>query len=567
LRGLVSLTVVLCFALGGCGKNESTSATPDASVNEPMPAAPADLLAEGVVPTPDSSWGKLQRAVGGTIGLVPSTLGGLITALGGVDSSVALEIDGMAPAYFAASGSPSDPSWVVVSHLRDARHARAELAIGDGGRFKAKEAHGMTVLVPVGLSNVVVALDRDRLLVAKREDDLDKLGAYAARTLPQKPVPNAGLVATIPESGVRALSTALGDTWSSFAKSAGAQEKDLRDKHGGKQADFADTEALLAIADGFVKARVSEIADVSGSTITVDFDDTGLHVTSLMHPKDGDGPAKKLLTEMTTGDAEPLLASTGDARASFLVRASGKSRGDQATALTDMLARGLGARLGDADKKSASAIARGWEKGAGEATVVSLPAAASRVVLVRSKLEPAGGEAAMKDAIAAVPPFLRAKAVSDPLAIKSVDVGERDLPAAGKPAGGGKANVVNLLRAPPKPEPGKSPRLLPPAGVASTFVDGAVVMAIGDEPFDVLSHGARPDRTLGDDPLLAGPLRALGNEAAFVVLWQPLKLEPSHLGEPPAPVVVAWGKRGGDALLRVDASLGLMKDLSKKGGF
>jgi hypothetical protein len=103
--------------------------------------------------------------------------------------------------------------------------------------------------------------------------------------------------------------------------------------------------------------------------------------------------------------------------------------------------------------------------------------------------------------------------------------------------------------------------------VASTFVDGNVVVAIGDEPFDVLSHGARPERTLGDDPLLAAPLRALGNEAAFVVLWQPLKLEPSHLGEPPAPVVIAWGKRGGDALLRVDASLGLMKDLSKKGGF
>ena len=102
-------------------------------------------------------------------------------------------------------------------------------------------------------------------------------------------------------------------------------------------------------------------------------------------------------------------------------------------------------------------------------------------------------------------------------------------------------------------------------GMASVIDSGSAFLALGEDPGAVLLSGVHPARKLGDDALLAAPINALGNEVSVVVLAQPLKLEPTHLGEPAAPGVLTLGKRGSDAMIRLDVSLGLLKSLSKRG--
>jgi hypothetical protein len=200
----MTLSALGVFALGCKGAPPA----PVAEKEVPPPSAPADLLGWAVVPTPDRSWGRLQRGIGGSLGLIPSTMGGLVTALGGIDSSLSPEVDGQAPAFVACSGTSDDMAWVISLHLRDARHARAEL--GDGGHFKTREGHGMTILVPREPTAFTVAFDGDRMVLARRESDLDALGAYASRALPRNPVPSSALVAEIPHSGMAAFTGALG---------------------------------------------------------------------------------------------------------------------------------------------------------------------------------------------------------------------------------------------------------------------------------------------------------------------------------------------------------------------
>lgn len=517
----------------------------------PPPPAPGDLLGWAIVPTPDASWGKLQRAIGGSLGLIPSTMGGLVTALGGIDGSLSPEVDGHAPAFVACSGTADDMAWVVSLHLRDARHARAEL--GDGGHFRTREAHGMTMLVPPpgASSSYAVAFDGDRLLLARREADLDVLGMYASRTLPKTPAPSSAIVAEIPRTGMAAFTGALGGAWKDLLESAKKSEKAQREQHGGKQADFADTEAVLALADEFVGARTKELSDFARALLTVDAADDGLHAVMLVTPQDGQGPSRDFVSGLGVGDAQPLVSSWGDARASILLHTTPASRKAHAQVLTDALTRALGGRLTEPGKKELGTVLHAWEAGVSDSLVVSLPSATSGAVLAKVGVS---DEKLVKEALTAVPPLLGEKAFSAPLGVTQTVTAKKDI------TGGGSADVLTWTRVADKKR-GVKPGTL---GVASALDSGSAFVALGEDPLPVLLAGVHPERKLGDDNLLSGPLNALGSDVSVVVLAQPLKLEPTHLGEPAAPGLLALGKRGGDAMIRVDVSLGLLKAFSKK---
>ncbi len=534
------------LGLGGC---KDAPPPPPAEKEPATPPPPADLLGWAVIPTPDTSWGKLQRAVGGSLGLIPSTMGGLVTALGGIDSSLSPEVDGRAPAFVACSGTADDMAWVISLHLRDARHARAEL--GDGGHFRTRDAHGMTILVPVQSTQFTVAFDGDRMLLARRESDLDALGVYASRTLPKGPVPGNALVAEIPRSGMAAFTGALAGAFKDLADGARASEKAQREHHGGKQADFADTEAVLGIADEFVGARTKELSDFAHAKLTLDTGDDGVHAVMLVTPQDGAGPSRDFVSGLAVGDATPLVSSWADARASILVRTTPASRKAHAQVVSDALARALGARLTDTGKKEMGAVLHAWESGVSDALVVSLPSATSGAVLAKVGVS---DQKLVKDALVAVPPLLAEKAFAAPLGVTQTVSAKKDI------TGGGSADVLTWSRVADKKRGIKAAAL----GVASAMDSGSAFLALGEDPLPVLLSGVHPERKLGDDSLLAAPLTALGSEVSVVVLAQPLKLDPGHLGEPAAPGLLALGRRGADALIRVDLSLGLLKGFSRK---
>src|SRR5690606_10096205 len=102
--------------------------------------------------------------------------------------------------------------------LADPRHAHMALVVAENARYTAEEREGLTVLLPEGGANgSSAALTRGGyLLLARRPEALSTLGAYAARTLPTRPLPEGALVAEVPRSAIeRGLAPRLAALWAS----------------------------------------------------------------------------------------------------------------------------------------------------------------------------------------------------------------------------------------------------------------------------------------------------------------------------------------------------------------
>jgi hypothetical protein len=93
--------------------------------------------------------------------------------------------------------------------------------------------------------------------------------------------------------------------------------------------------------------------------------------------------------------------------------------------------------------------------------------------------------------------------------------------------------------------------------------DGELLVAAGEHASKLLGSAAAPPTRLGDDPRIAAALAALGSDASFTLVTEPLRLDAtrgaSH--EAAAALVFAWGRRGGDAWARVDAADELLREL------
>ena len=116
---ILVLAIAGCDGCSGCGKEQNASQ--DAALEPPIPA-PAGVLAEAVLATPDATWTRFQRGVGGLLAIMAPTLGGLAASVAGAEPALGQEIDGGAPAYGVIGGSP--PSLVLCMHARNASRAK-----------------------------------------------------------------------------------------------------------------------------------------------------------------------------------------------------------------------------------------------------------------------------------------------------------------------------------------------------------------------------------------------------------------------------------------------------------
>src|SRR5438105_3001503 len=101
------ILVAVVLASTACSKCGSQPEPGAADAAEAAVQAPPDLLADLYVSTPNASWGKLQRGVGGAIGILPPGIGGMVCTACGMDFSFADEIDGTSPAYGVIAGDPA----------------------------------------------------------------------------------------------------------------------------------------------------------------------------------------------------------------------------------------------------------------------------------------------------------------------------------------------------------------------------------------------------------------------------------------------------------------------------
>ncbi len=545
--------LVLAVGITACRRSHVEAGEAPSAVAEPPVPVPEGMLAEAVLASPNAMWSRVQRGVGGALGMMPSTFGGLVCALGGLDPGLGPEIDGGAPAYLVLAGGVDAPSFVLAVHLVDPRHARAALAEGDVARFTAREAAGMTVLSAKGAASpVALGLTRGGFLILAREvADLERVAPYAYRTLPTRPLPASDLTVDVPGAALRgAVRAKLSASWDAFKAEKLEQDRSLRAQHGGRAPDFGDPRALMASLEGIVQRRLAEVGDLASARLALDAEPAAMHAVVTLRPADGDGPARAAINAMRTGDLAPLLASPADAPLAFVWRDDPASRARDASDLEGAVARVLGARMSADDARKLHTALDDGSKGRGEwiSAALAWRGPARGIALRASATDAERLSRAVREGLELV----RAPAFREPLramlGLGDVTLGPLPL---GLGTGDGLATFTTDARS--------RARLT----LAWTASRGELRAALGEDAVALLAAG--PARALSDEPAVRAMLAPIEATATFALVAQPLRLASGHDGAPAEPIVVAWGRRDGDAWARVDAADALVRELIRSG--
>lgn len=576
LRVALFAIVVSLASLGGCSSCEKKDEK--AAVPEVPAPAPADLLADVYAMSPNTSWSRLQRGIGGAVGILPATLPGIIGFMAELDPRIGNEIDGGAPIYAVLAGDPAHPAFCIAMKLVDPRRARMLLTDGETALFNVREepapAGQLTHLVPKTRVEradkkqpaVSALTNNGYIAVGKVPEDLSKLAAYATRTLPGRTLPkDAAIVADVPRSAVATvLAPKLESAWSDAKGFLLMEDERMRGEHGGRAPDFGDPKAIVAALDAVVGRRIAVFRDLERVRFALDVSDDAVVLTSTMTPVAGDGAAKKWVQSMRVGDAAALLGLPATSLVAISLRDTEEDRVAQAAEMEKAIASSLGERLKEPDAKRVHEALDDWTKGRDETLAIAYSVEEPTGTFITTRARDA--EAANRS-VRAVVDLAKASPFKEMLHVKDVTMSSEEVP------GFGKVQIAKLAReAVAKPPPGlKAPpgdagaRVLsaPPAGVAWSTEGGNVSLGLGTEPLVAFKTGARPDKKLRDDPLVARFASSVGANASTFAVIQPLRYDAkrAHLGA--APVAIAVTRRDGDAILRLELSDALLRELSR----
>ncbi|MBS2013978.1 MAG: hypothetical protein JST00_13900 [Deltaproteobacteria bacterium] len=573
-------TTMAAVSCSKCGENAEAQDAASA-VLPPVPA-PEGLLADIYVPAPNVVWQKVQRGIGGPVGILPSSAGGIVSMGLGLDPLVANEIDGAAPLFAVLAGDPSAPSWAIAFRLADARKARSVLADGEMARFSSREREGMTELVPkegTTPPQAAIAITKSSYLVlGKSAADLERLVPYVTRTLTARPLPSTGaVIADVPRAAIATtIKPKLDGLWAAAKAYLLSADERMRAERGGRAPDFGDPKAIVEALDGYATKRLAVVGDLERMRIALDVTDDGIALQATMTPSGPTGPAATWTNAMKTGDLGPATDHAASSALVVATRDSEEDRAEQAQELEKALTKALGSRIGEADGKRLHDTIGEWTKARGEATTAALVWDEPQGLVLRTQARDVdASKSAMKGAVdlSRVSPFKEMLRVKD-VTLSTDDVG-----------GPEKASLAVFLREPPKVDPKDAKRRPPPPAPAAgdggapappksepkkdelslawVVQSGALSVATGSHALSTLRSSVKPEKKLSDDPAIARPLRALGSDASLLVLAQPLRFDPSRANLPTAPLVMALGRREKDAFVRLDVANGLLRELAR----
>lgn len=548
----------------------------DAAI-EPVAAAPNNLLFDLTISSPNASWTKLQRGVGGALGILPATLPGMIVAAADLDLLLANELDGTSPVFGAAAGDALNPSVVLAMKLVDPRRTRALLVDGDAGPYAGRDVPGMTLLTPVRAQ----ALNRDHhfeaaitkngyLIVGRKTDDLTSLGPYVTRTLASRAI-DASSSATIeiPRAAIeRGLKPKIDAAWRDGKQYLLAQDERMRAEKG-RAPDFGDPQSIIATLDTMFGRRMAILSDLEKIRVAIDVLDDAVVVTSTLAPATG-GAASAATTwvkSMKVGDASPVLSMPLVSSLAVASRDDEADRKAQIDGFEKAVTLSAGPRLKDPAKlhEALESLVKASDEAFAFAAGLEEPAGALLKARVRDH------EAANR-AMRGFVDLTKVEPFKDMLHVKDVTSSTEDLPGLGK------INVATITRDPPKsPEPplrradaggGQVAATVAakskPLGVAWTIdSESNLLVGAGTEPTVTLKVGSKPEKKLADEPSLKRFVGAVGSDATFVIVLQPLRLDPKRANLPVAPLGVAVGRKGNDAFVKIDINDGLLREVAR----
>lgn len=523
--------------------------------------APTDLLANVWMGTPNASWTRLQRGVGGAMGILPPTLPGVLLALTDFDTDLANEVDGNAPMFGAVAGDPGDPAFVLAGRLvHGVGEVRGRLLDAGSARFTGKDLPGMTLLVPrrksAGTRLELAITDNGYLVVGRQTADLERLAPYVTVSLPEQRLASQH-AATIRVSHAALanvlkprLTTAWNDAKASLLKAYERERAAL-----GRAPDFGDAAPIVAAIDSVVTRRLDVLADLESVNVTLDVTDDAISFDATLVPTNAAGPAGRWIETMKVGDASAVLALSAESALAVSFRDGEGEREEQAKQLEKTITEALGARL-TAPNKVHDVLAS-ITKARDEIFAASLSVGDPAGVIVRGPVRDA---AAAEKGISQFVDLAKVAPFKDFLRVRDVTQ------ATSEVAGLGRVSTFTVERDAKAASHGKAdagtstPSNL---GLAWLLEDRVLSTALGSDPVVTLRAGAKPERRLADEPTLARFIATLGSDASSVVVAQPLKLSPKRTNLPTAPLALGVGKKDGSAGVHLEINDGLIRELAR----
>jgi hypothetical protein len=269
---------------------------------------------------------------------------------------------------------------------------------------------------------------------------------------------------------------------------------------------------------------------------------------------------------MRVGDAAALLGLPSTSLVAISLRDTEEDRAAQAAEMEKAIASSLGDRLKEPDTKRVHDALDDWTKGRDETLAIAYSVDEPTGTFVTTRARDA--EAANR-AVKSIVDLTKVSPFKEMLRVKDVTTASEDFP------GFGKVQVAKIAREAPaahRPPPGtKAPpgdagaamMSAPPAGVAWSTEGGTVALALGTEPLVTFKTSARPDKKLRDDALVARFTSKVGATASSFLVVQPLRWDAkrAHLGA--APIAAAVSRKDGDAVIRLEVSDLLLRELSR----
>jgi hypothetical protein len=528
-------------------------------------APPEGLLLEASLRDPDGAWSRLQQGAGGTLAVLPPTLGQLACTWLGVDEDLGALVDGHATAHAVVvqrsrgSGTTGDVGWAVSLRLTEtgARQMGMPTAASRAG-FSERVERGMRVLSRDPPLPAAIGIAQGWLIVARDEHDLLESGPYLVRTLAAplsrasraSRAPSASLVAMVPHGAlVGPIAAALSSSWEAARAWLLEQGRSERERHRGRQPDFGEPDAIVAALEHAARGRLATIADARALRIEAetDTDDVTVDVRALTGDErdasasvEGDASASTPL-----GDARPLGEAPADTSLALLFRDDVQERAASVQSATAALAEVLGSRLSDLEAREVDAALEAWSRARGDWMAVGMGGATDEALGVASEgafwiRAPAASEASASRAIRQVLELSRLPPFRAPLAQwlhrQPVVFG----PGPSSTATFSPVDEARQTRA-------------GAAGAAWEVRGGVVTIALGGLPLQRLTGLTSSGSKWADDPRTARVLAALGPSTRFVALVQPLRLAAGRRVAS-APLALAWGRQEGDPWVRLDVA-------------
>ncbi len=538
--------MLLCVS--SCGSCDKPEAPPVLVLTaEPPVAVPLNVIAEFTMSTPDETWKTLQTTLGGAAALAPPTIGGLMLASVGTDSSLP-GLDTTQPVYGLFVGGIDTAEarrtvWCLHATPTGIASLRSALAESDTAKLKASGSEqSIEVLEPKsGSKPRFVGLAHGNFVIfAASREDIGNFGPYAYRTMPTKPVQKPAVVLTLSHGTLANLASGwVASHRTAFSKQLTDFDDDLRKDHGGRAPDFGDPKPLIDLFDVWGKSVGAALGDFDHAEADLDLDANGMHATLTLSPQK-EGPARDLVASMRPGDAAPLLDAPAGLALSLIVRSDAAERLGNAVGAGETINAVTDKRISAADAKNVADALQTIAKTRGDYFLLSLSAVKTRGFAMTTRVSDDSKATRATGAIVELgvrPPFY--DLLHAALGVKSQTSATIELPPLGK------GRLFTLER-----EGSSGAVLGPTVQIAFASKDGVLATVLAPDAAAMLKLAAAPEHKCGDDPKLRAAVGKLGSDCTFAAILIPSALTSEGGSDG---IVIGWGRRGDNAFASIDA--------------